>query len=81
MNRIITIAIATLIPAIAASSAHAAETESTKAPRADAQRHEADRAYVQSVGILGMLRDGSAAATGLSSGGIGLELDRALHVR
>jgi hypothetical protein len=79
MNRIITIALATLIPAAATSVAHAAEAKADRAPRVDARQHEADRAYVQSVGILGMLRDGSAAATVLSAGTMGPELDRAVR--
>jgi hypothetical protein len=70
-HRIITIALATLVPAAAAAA--------PAAPRVDARTAEADRAYVRTVGILGLLQEeGSAAATVLGSAHIGAELSRAV---
>ena len=71
MNRIITIAFATLVPAVASAA--------PAAPRVDAQTVEADRAYVQTVGLLRLLNaESSAAATVLGSAQIGPALDRAI---
>lgn len=71
MNRIIAIAFATLIPAAASAA--------PSAPRVDAQKADADRAHVRTLGILGMLQeDGGAAATVLGTREIGAELGRAV---
>jgi hypothetical protein len=81
MNRIIAIAIATAtIVSAAANAATAAEAERpTKAPRVDAQQVEADRAFVRTVGILGMLNEGDATQTVLQSAMIGAQLDGAMR--
>lgn len=76
MNRIITIAITTLI----SSAAYASEpAPAPQAPRVDAAQMEADRELVRNVGILGMLNDGDATQAVLSSASIGLELDSAVR--
>lgn len=72
MYRIIAIAITTLIPAFASAS------DAPQAPKVDAAQAEIDRAYVHTVGILGMIEQGGATEAVLSSSQIGPELDRAL---
>jgi hypothetical protein len=68
----------TLALTCSAASALAAPAD-PKAPRVDAVETEKARAYVQTVGILGLLQaDGSAAAAVLSSSAIGSELERAV---
>jgi len=76
MNRIIITTIATLTLGIASTSARAA---GEKAPRVDSRRVQADRQYVRSLGILGMLQDGDATQSVLHSASIGSQLDQAMR--
>jgi hypothetical protein len=79
MNRIIAIVTASFVSA-AANVATAAEAEPpTQAPRVDAKQVEADRAFVRSVGILGMLNEGDATQAVLQSAMIGAQLDGAMR--
>lgn len=79
MNRIITIVTVTVVSAAAHAAAAAEAERPTKAPRVDAQQVEADRAFVRSVGILGMLNDGDATQAVLQSTMIGAQLDGAMR--
>ena len=77
MNRLIAI-IATLFLSATAGTAVAADSDAA-APRINAQRAEADRAYVRTVGLFALLDEGTAAKSVLGSTAIGADLERAVR--